>query len=116
LSGLVTDSAAGVGSLLPLAIGLALPGPSALVGWVFVVLGGLLLLVGVQNWRNRRDTSEPPVLASIAGMGPASVAFLTLGATSSPVTQPSHHGGHLLSAGPAAAGAGSVGSAGVSAS
>jgi threonine/homoserine/homoserine lactone efflux protein len=132
LSGLVTDSsAAGVGTLLPLAIGLALSpvpvvelilvlfsrrravnsmvfvagllllsalallagagggqaadsgdaGPSALVGWMFVVLGGLLLLVGVKNWRNRRDTSEPPVLASIAGMGPAAVAFLTLGAT-----------------------------------
>ena len=38
-------------------------------------------MLGVRNWRNRADTSEPAVLASIAGMGPSAVAFLALGAT-----------------------------------
>jgi threonine/homoserine/homoserine lactone efflux protein len=45
------------------------------------VLGALLLGIGVVNWRNRADTSEPAMLSTIAGMGPAAVAFLTLGAT-----------------------------------
>jgi threonine/homoserine/homoserine lactone efflux protein len=56
-------------------------GTSPVVGAVFASLGALLLVIGVRNWRNRADTSEPAVLASIAGMGPAAVAFLTLGAT-----------------------------------
>ena len=57
-------------------------GGSGLVGGlVYAALGVLLLVVGVKNWRNRSDTSEPAVMASIANMGPAAVAFLTLGAT-----------------------------------
>jgi len=46
-----------------------------------VALGLVLLLVGVKNWRNRADTSEPKVFATISGMGPAAAAFLALGAT-----------------------------------
>ena len=56
-------------------------GTSPVVGAVFAGLGALLLVMGVRNWRNRADTSEPAVLGSIAGMGPAAVAILTLGAT-----------------------------------
>ena len=52
-----------------------------MVGAVFAGLGALLLVMGVRNWRNRADTSEPAVLGSIAEMGPAAVAILTLGAT-----------------------------------
>lgn len=48
---------------------------------VLVVLGLLLLLVAMRNWRNRADTSEPKVFQTIAGMGPAAAAFLALGAT-----------------------------------
>lgn len=47
---------------------------------VLVVLGLLLLLVGVQNWRNRADTSEPKVLQKISGIGLAAAAFLAFGA------------------------------------
>ena len=65
-----TDSANGQGD-----------GPSTVTAVVFLVLGLLLLAIGVQNWRNRTDTSEPAVLGSIAGMGPGPVAFLALGAT-----------------------------------
>jgi hypothetical protein len=56
-------------------------GPSPVVGAVFAGLGALLLVLGVRNWRNRSDTTEPAVLGTIAGMGPAAVAFLALGAT-----------------------------------
>jgi len=45
-----------------------------------VVLGLLLLLVGVLNWRNRADTSEPKVLQKISGIGPAAAAALAFGA------------------------------------
>jgi hypothetical protein len=45
------------------------------------VMGLLLVLVGAQNWRNRADTSEPKAFQKIAGMAPAAVAFLALGAT-----------------------------------
>jgi hypothetical protein len=48
---------------------------------LFVVLGLALLALGVQNWRNRADTSEPAVMGTIGKMGPAPVAFLALGAT-----------------------------------
>jgi threonine/homoserine/homoserine lactone efflux protein len=48
---------------------------------VFLVLGLGLLALGVQNWRNRADTSEPAVMATTGKMGPAPVAFLALGAT-----------------------------------
>jgi hypothetical protein len=54
--------------------------PSTIVSIVFAVFGLLLLVIGVKNWRNRTDTSEPPILATIAGLGPAAVAFLALGA------------------------------------
>ncbi len=54
--------------------------PSAVVGWVFAGLGLLLLVIGVKNWRNRADTSEPAVFATVSSMGPAAVAFLAFGA------------------------------------
>ena len=53
---------------------------SAGMAVMLVVLGVLLLLVGVRNWRNRADASEPKVFQTIAGMGPAAAAFLALGA------------------------------------
>ena len=46
-----------------------------------IVLGVLLLLVAVRNWRSQADTSEPKVFQTIAGMGPPAAAFLALGAT-----------------------------------
>ncbi len=54
--------------------------PSTLMGWVFVGLAILLLLIGAMNWRNRADTSEPAVFSTVSGMGPAPVAFLAFGA------------------------------------
>ena len=54
--------------------------PSAAVGWVFAVLGVVLLLLGITNWRNRADTSEPAIFATVSGMGPGAVAFLAFGA------------------------------------
>lgn len=57
-------------------------GGTSTVGSVVVgVLGLLLLVLGVTNWRKRHDTSEPAVFATIAGMGPGAVAFLSLGVT-----------------------------------
>jgi Sap, sulfolipid-1-addressing protein len=55
-------------------------GPSPVVSWVFVVLGLLLLYLGVQNWRNRADTSEPAMFAKVTSLGPGAVAFLAFGA------------------------------------
>lgn len=90
----VVNSIAFVGSLLVLtalalflgglgatAAGESSAGPGMVGGIVFAVLGALLIVVGVRNWRNRADTSEPAVMATIANMGPGAVAFLTLGAT-----------------------------------
>lgn len=54
--------------------------PSALMGWLFAALGLLLLVLGVKNWRNRADHSEPAMFATITGMGPGPVAFLAFGA------------------------------------
>ena len=54
--------------------------PSAAVSWVFAVLGIVLLLLGITNWRNRADTSEPAIFATVSGMGPGAVAFLAFGA------------------------------------
>jgi len=54
--------------------------PSALVGWVFAALGIVLLLLGITNWRNRADTSEPAIFATVSGMGPAAVGVLAFGA------------------------------------
>lgn len=54
--------------------------PSALVGWVLAALGALLLVLGVKNWRNRADTSEPEIFAKISELGPGAVAFLAFGA------------------------------------
>lgn len=56
-------------------------GTSTTGGVLVLVLGLALLAVGLQNWRNRADTSEPAVLSKISDMGPAAVAFLALGAT-----------------------------------
>jgi hypothetical protein len=47
---------------------------------VLIVLGVLLLLVAIRNWRNRADTSEPNMLQKISGMGGAAAAFLAFGA------------------------------------
>jgi hypothetical protein len=41
---------------------------------VLIVLGVLLLLVAIRNWRNRADTSEPNMLQKISGMGRAAAA------------------------------------------
>jgi hypothetical protein len=48
-------------------------------GWVLVILGALLLLLAVRNFRNRHDTSEPKAFGAIAGMGPGAVFVLALG-------------------------------------
>lgn len=92
----VANSIAFVGSLLVLsAAAMALGGlgaaaagdtpvaakPSLVSSIVFTLLGVPLLVIGIRNWRNRADTSEPAVMASIANMGPGAVAFLSLGAT-----------------------------------
>ena len=55
-------------------------GPSPLMGWIFLALGALLLFMGIKNWRNRKDTSEPAMFAKVTGLGPAAVAFLAFGA------------------------------------
>jgi Sap, sulfolipid-1-addressing protein len=55
-------------------------GTSTGVAIVLAGLGVLLLLVGVTNWRNRADTSEPKAFQAISGMGPAAAAFLAFGA------------------------------------
>ncbi len=49
-------------------------------GIALAVLGVLLLVVGIRNWRNRADTSEPKVFQKVSGMGPAAAAFLAFGA------------------------------------
>ena len=54
--------------------------PSATMGWIFALLGLVLVALGVKNWRNRADTSEPAVFATVSGMGPVPVAFLAFGA------------------------------------
>jgi hypothetical protein len=46
-----------------------------------LVLGLVLVAVGVKNWHNRAERSEPKVFAKIADMGPGAAAFLGLGAT-----------------------------------
>lgn len=56
-------------------------GTSTAMQVILVVLGLLLIVIGVKNWRNRQDESEPAVLSTVAGMGPAAVAFLAFGAT-----------------------------------
>lgn len=56
-------------------------GPSPIVAWIILGLGAILLLMGVQNWRKRADTSEPAAFAAISKMGPLPVAFLAFGAT-----------------------------------
>ena len=55
-------------------------GPAPAVSWVFIGLGLLLLVLGIQNWRNRSDTSEPAMFAKVTSLGPAAVAFLAFGA------------------------------------
>lgn len=55
--------------------------PSVVSSVVMLALGLLLLVLGISNWRKRRDTTEPKVFKAIGNMGPAAVAFLGLGAT-----------------------------------
>ena len=55
------------------------PGTGAAVA--FVVLGGLLILLAVRNWRTRADRSMPAILGTIEGMRPWAVALLTPGVT-----------------------------------
>lgn len=54
-------------------------GPSTVTRVIIGGLGLLLLLLGVQNWRNRADESQPKVLATIYEMGPIPVALLAVG-------------------------------------
>lgn len=54
-------------------------GPSTVTRVIVGALGLLLLVVGLQNWRNRRDESQPKVLATIYEMGPFPVAALAIG-------------------------------------
>jgi hypothetical protein len=77
----LTTAALLLGSLGSNASGSSDSGPSTVSSIVVAVFGLLLLVMGVVNWRNRADTSEPPVFQTIAGMGPAAVAFLSLGVT-----------------------------------
>jgi hypothetical protein len=48
---------------------------------LMLVLGALLLLMAVRNLKNRRDTSEPKVLATIGNMNWIPVLLLTPGTT-----------------------------------
>ena len=54
-------------------------GPTPVVRIVIGALGAVLVLVGLRNWRNRADESQPKVLDTIAGMGPLPVAVLAIG-------------------------------------
>lgn len=54
-------------------------GPSTVMRVVIGGLGLVLLLLGIQNWRNRADESQPKVLATIYEMGPFPVAALAVG-------------------------------------
>ena len=47
---------------------------------VLIVFAALLLALAWRNWRNRRDTSEPKVFATISRMGPGAAAGLAFGA------------------------------------
>jgi hypothetical protein len=53
--------------------------PSVVSSVVIGLLGLLLLVIGVRNWRNRADTSEPAILSTIYEMGPIPVAVLAIG-------------------------------------
>ena len=55
-------------------------GTSSGAGIALAALGLLLVFVGLRNWRNRADTSEPKAFQTISGMGPAAAAFLAFGA------------------------------------
>jgi hypothetical protein len=55
--------------------------PSTVKGWIILIIGLLLLLVAIRNWRNRADPTVPAVFDSIAKMGPGAVFVLALGAT-----------------------------------
>lgn len=75
-----------VGTALPVALGVlggqaseSDVGPSTLVRVVMGALGLVLLVVGLTNWRNRADSSEPQILATIHGMGPLPVAMIAVG-------------------------------------
>lgn len=48
---------------------------------LFLILGVGLVGIGIKNWKNRADPSEPAILAKIADLGPGPIAFLALGAT-----------------------------------
>jgi hypothetical protein len=52
---------------------------SASKGWILVVLGVLVLLLAWRNFKNRHDTSEPKVFATIEQMGPVPVFVLAIG-------------------------------------
>ena len=76
----MTALALGIGAAGGQAAGADSAEPSAVVSWVFLALGLLLLGLGIQNWRNRADTSEPAMFAKVTSLGPAAVAFLAFGA------------------------------------
>lgn len=76
----MTALALGIGAAGGQAAGGSSAAPSPVVSWVLLVLGLLLLALGIQNWRNRADTSEPAMFAKVTSLGPAAVAFLAFGA------------------------------------
>lgn len=55
--------------------------PSTAKGVLLLVMGVVLMLVALRNWRNRADVSVPKVFDSIANMGPGPVFVLALGVT-----------------------------------
>lgn len=74
-----TGIAVAIGAAGGNAAGDAAGEPSTVATIVLAVLGLLLLFVGIKNWRNRADTSEPAMLATIYEMGPLPVAVLAVG-------------------------------------
>lgn len=78
---ITTSAALALGALGSSASGDSGGDTSTVASWAFVAFGLLLVAMGVANWRKRTDTSEPPVFQAIASMGPAAVAFLSLGVT-----------------------------------
>lgn len=74
-----TALAVAVGAAGGQASGDTAAGPSTIVSVVLLLLGLLLLVIGVRNWRNRADESEPKILSTIYEMGLIPVAVIAIG-------------------------------------